>query len=220
MIYTFYFTKVVLCVCVCVFRSPSAAWQRSRCGSDFDFSFYHQFFLAELRRNSSPQGVAPEIRFKRHVQTNLQPIHLHEETDLPRNKEVHVAPPGLRLAALNNQELTFWLWLDKSSGWCVGPGVFHNSHSGDLGTKPATCRRGCSWTSLLMFPDPVTLLLEAAGESLSSLPLSFLLCHVPFKQLLSCSSSLSSSQPIVQYFRFLCPSAWWHYISVLKLWCG
>ncbi|MXQ83396.1 hypothetical protein E5288_WYG014519 [Bos mutus] len=74
-------------------------------------------FLAEHRRNSSPQGVAPEIRFKRHVQTNLQPINLYEETDLPRNKEVHVIPPGLRLAALNNQELTFWLWLDESTGW-------------------------------------------------------------------------------------------------------
>ena len=111
MIYAFYFTKVVLHVCV--FRSPSGVWQQSWCGSDFDFSFYHQIFLAELRRNSSPQGVAPEIRFKRHVQTNLQPIHLHEDTDRPRHKEVHVAPPGLRLAALNNQELTFWLWLDK-----------------------------------------------------------------------------------------------------------
>lgn len=123
---------------MCVFRSPSGVWQQSRCGADFDFYFHHQIFLAEHRRNSSPQGVAPEIRFKRHVQTNLQPINLHEETDLPRNKEVHVTLPGLRLAALNNQELTFWLWLDKSSGWWMGPGVFHNSRSGDLGTKPAT----------------------------------------------------------------------------------
>ena len=134
-------------MCVCVFRSPSGVWQQSRCSSGFDFSFYHQDFLAEHRRNSSPQGVAPEIRFKRHVQTNLQPINLYEETDRPRNKEVHVIPPGLRLAALNNQELTFWLWLDESTGWWMGSGMFHNSHSGDLGTKPVTYRRGRSWTS-------------------------------------------------------------------------
>lgn len=59
---------------------------------------------------------------------------------------------------------------------------------------------------LLMFPDPVTLLLDVAGESLSSLSLSFLLYHFPFRQLLFCSSSLSPSQPIVQYFRLFCPS--------------
>lgn len=46
-----------------------------------------------------------------------------------------------------------------------------------------------------------------------SVPL-FLLYRFPFRQLLFCSSSLSLSQPIVQYFRLLCPSVWWHYISV------
>ena len=53
-----------------------------------------------------------------------------------------------------------------------------------------------------------------------SVPL-FLLYRFPFRQLLFCSSSLSLSQPIVQYFRLLCPSVWWHYISVfLNLQCG
>lgn len=70
----------------------------------------------------------------------------------------------------------------------MGSGMFHNSHSGDLGTKPAAYRKGRSWASLLLFPDPVTLLLDVAGEycqvcpSLSALPLSIQTIIILFQQ--------------------------------------
>ena len=45
------------------------------------------------------------------------------------------------------------------------------------------------------FSDPVTLRLDVAGESLSSLFLSSPLCHIPLRQLSFCSSSLSPARP-------------------------
>lgn len=138
----------------------------------------------------------------------------------PETRRFMSSHQGFKLTALNNQELTFWWWLDKSTGWWMGSGMFHNSHSGDLGNQTSYLP-GCSWASLLLFPDPVTLLLDVAGEycqvcpSLSALPLSIQTIIILFQQ------SFSKPAHCCSILRLLCPSVWWHYISVfLNLRCG